>query len=134
MGKCFRSADVNQALLLPPSLHDWLPEKHLARFLVDVVDALDLGAIYESYEEKDGRGQAAYDPTMMVRVLLYGYCIGSYSSRKIEAKTYEDIGFRYLAATNIPTIARWRSFANGIWRRWRGCFAKPCNCVRKRDW
>src|SRR5271157_5338446 len=98
MGKCFRSADVNQALLLPPSLHDWLPEKHLARFLVDVVDALDLGAIYESYEEKDGRGQAAYDPTMMVRVLLYGYCIGSYSSRKIQAKTYEDIAFRYLAA------------------------------------
>src|SRR5271157_4065849 len=64
MGKCFRSADVNQALLLPPSLHDWLPEKHLARFLVDVVDALDLGAIYASYEEKDGRGQAAYEPTM----------------------------------------------------------------------
>src|SRR5271167_4461391 len=76
MGKCFRSADVNQALLLPPSLHDWLPEKHLARFLVDVVDALELGAIYDSYEEKDGRGQAAYDPTMMVRVLLYGYCTG----------------------------------------------------------
>src|SRR5664279_1176989 len=76
MGKCFRSADVNQALLLPPSLHDWLPEKHLARFLVEVVDALDLGAIYESYEEKDGRGQAAYEPRMMVRVLLYGYCVG----------------------------------------------------------
>ena len=76
MGKCFRSADMNQALLLPPSLHDWLPEKHLARFLVDVVDALDLGAIYASYEEKDGRGQAAYEPAMMVRVLLYGYCMG----------------------------------------------------------
>jgi hypothetical protein len=58
---------------------DWLPEKHLARFLVDVVDALDLGAIYDSYEEKDGRGQAGYDPAMMVRVLLYGYCTGSYS-------------------------------------------------------
>ena len=99
MGKSFRSADVNQALLLPPSLHDWLPEKHLARFLVDVVDALDLGAIYESYEEKDGRGQSAYDPTMMARVLLYGYCIGNYSSRKIQAKTYEDIAFRYL---NLP--------------------------------
>src|SRR5271157_3039200 len=111
MGKCFRSADVNQALLLPPSLHDWLPEKHLARFLVDVVDALDIGAIYESYEEKDGRGQAAYDPTMMMRVLLYGYCIGSYSSRKIEAKTYEDIAFRYLAADEHPdhsTLAEFR--------------------------
>jgi len=111
MGKCFRSSDVNQALLLPPSLHDWLPEKHLARFLVDVVDALDLGAIYESYEEKDGRGQAAYDPAMMVRVLLYGYCMGSYSSRKIQAKTYEDIGFRYLAADEHPdhsTMAEFR--------------------------
>jgi transposase len=111
MGKCFRSADVNQALLLPPSLHDWLPEKHLARFLVDVVDALDLGAIYDSYEEKDGRGQAAYDPAMMVRVLLYGYCTGSYSSRKIQAKTYEDIAFRYLAADEHPdhsTLAEFR--------------------------
>jgi transposase len=111
MGKCFRSADVNQALLLPPCLHDWLPEKHLARFVVDVVDALDLGAIYESYEEKDGRGQAAYDPTMMVRVLLYGYCIGCYSSRKIQAKTYEDIAFRYLAADEHPdhsTLAEFR--------------------------
>ena len=67
-----------------------------------------------SYEEKDGRGQAAYDPTMMVRVLLYGYCVGSYSSRKIQAKTYEHIAFRYLAATIIPTIALWQSFANGI--------------------
>src|ERR1017187_6403027 len=111
MGKCFRSADVNQALLLPPSLHDWLPEKHLARFLVDVVDALDLGAIYDSYEEKDGRGQAAYDPAMMVRVLLYGYCTGSYSSRQIEAETYEDLGVRYLAADEHPdhsTLAEFR--------------------------
>jgi transposase len=111
MGKCFRSADVNQALLLPPSLHDWLPEKHLARFLVDVVDALDLGAIYDSYEEKDGRGQAAYDPAMMVRVLLYGYCTGSYSSRKIQAKTYEDVAFRYLAVEEHPdhsTLAEFR--------------------------
>lgn len=111
MGKCFRSADVNQALLLPPSLHDWLPEKHLARFLVDVVDALDLGAIYDSYEEKDGRGQAAYDPAMMVRVLLYAYCTGSYSSRKIQAKTYEDVAFRYLAVEEHPdhsTLAEFR--------------------------
>src|SRR5271166_383290 len=111
MGKCFRSADVNQALLLPPSLHDWLPEKHLARLLAEVVDALELGATYESYEEKDGRGQAAFDPAMMVRVLLYGYCIGNYSSRKIQAKTYEDIAFRYLAADEHPdhsTLAEFR--------------------------
>jgi transposase len=111
MGKCFRTDDLDQTLLLPPSLHDWLPEKHLARFLVDVVDALDLGAIYASYEEKDGRGQAAYAPGMMVRVLLYGYCKGIYSSRKIEAETHEDVAFRYLAADEHPdhsTLAEFR--------------------------
>src|SRR5208337_4614070 len=102
MGKCFRSDELNQTLLLPPSLHDWLPEKHLARFLVDVVEALDLGAIQASYDEKDGRGQAAYAPAMMVRVLLYGYCTGTYSSRKIQAKTYDDVAFRYLAADEHP--------------------------------
>lgn len=111
MGKSFLSDHLEQSLLLPPSLHDWLPEKHLARFLVDVVNALDLGAIYASYEEKDGRGQSAYAPAMMVRVLLYGYCTGIYSWRKIQAKTYDDVGFRYLAADEHPdhsTVAEFR--------------------------
>ena len=111
MSKSFRSDDLNQALLLPPSLHDWLPEKHLARFLVDVVEMLDLSAIYASYEAKDGRGQAAYLPEMMVRLLLYGYCVGVYSSRKIELRTYEDVAFRFLSADEHPdhdTIANFR--------------------------
>jgi transposase len=111
MGKSFRSDDLNQALLLPPSLHDWLPEKHLARFLVDVVETLDLGAIYASYEAKDGRGQAAYAPEMMLRDLLYGYCVGVFSSRKIEARTHEDVAFRFLSADEHPdhdTIADFR--------------------------
>jgi len=111
MSKSFRSDDLNQALLLPPSLHDWLPEKHLARFLVDVVEILDLGTIYASYEAKDGRGQAAYLPEMMVRLLLYGYCVGVYSSRKIELRTYEDVAFRFLSADQHPdhdTIANFR--------------------------
>jgi transposase len=94
MGKSFLPDDVNQSLLFPPCLHDWLPERHLARFVVDVVDGLDLGAIYASYEEKDGRGGSAYAPAMMVRVLLYGYASGVYSWRKIEARTYEDVAFR----------------------------------------
>ena len=76
MGKSFLPDDVNQSLLFPPSLHDWLPEGHLARFLVDVVSALDLSAIYALYEAKDGRGMSAYAPAMMVRVLLYGYATG----------------------------------------------------------
>lgn len=111
MTKCFRPDNLKQDLLLPPSLQDWLPEKHLAHFLAEVVESLDLGAIYSSYEEKDGRGQAAYAPPLMVRLLLYGYCTGIYSSRKMERKTYEDVAFRYLAADEHPdhdTIAEFR--------------------------
>src|ERR1700690_953687 len=98
MGKSFRTDNLKQNLLLPPSLHDWLPEDHLAHFVAEVVDSLDLGEIFASYDEKDGRGQAAYHPAMMVRVMLYGYCLGVCSSRQIEKKTYEDVAFRYLAA------------------------------------
>ncbi len=111
MGKCFREDYIDQALLLPPSLHDWVPEGHLARFLADVVGQLDLSAMYASYEEKDGRGQAAYAPAMMLRLLLYGYCTGTSSSRQIEAKTYEDVAFRYLAGDEHPdhsTVSEFR--------------------------
>ena len=111
MGQSFFPDTVNQTLLFPPSLHDWLPEGHLARFLVDVVSVLDLDPIYASYGEKDGRGQSAYAPEMMVRLLLYGYAIGVYSSRKIETRTYEDVAFRYLAGDQHPdhaTLAEFR--------------------------
>ena len=111
MGKRFRNCDLNQRLLLPPSLEDWLPEGHLARFVAEVVETLDLSAIYARYEERDGRGLAAYDPRMMVRVLIYGYSRGVTSSRRIERATYEDVAFRYLAADQHPdhdTIATFR--------------------------
>ena len=111
MSKSFRADDLNQSLLFPPSLHDWLPENHLARFLADVVNALDLEAIYASYGEKDGRGMSAYAPAMMVRVLLYGYATGVYSSRKLQAKTYDDVAFRFLSADEHPdhsTLAEFR--------------------------
>jgi len=111
MGKSFRSDDLNQSLLLPPSLHDWLPENHLARFLVDVVETLDLSAIHASYDAGDGRGQSAYAPAMMLRLLLYGYATGICSSRKIQAKTFEDVGFRFLSADEHPdhsTLAEFR--------------------------
>ena len=110
MGKRFRTDDLDQLLLLPPSLHDWLPEGHLARFIVDLMPVVDLGTIYESYE-CDGRGLAAYPPTMMVRLLLYGYCVGVVSSRKVEKATYENVAFRYLSADTHPdhdTIAAFR--------------------------
>ena len=111
MGQNFIPDTVNQTLLFPPSLHDWLPEGHLARFLLDVVSALDLSAVYKSYQDKDGRGQAAYAPEMMVRLLLYGYARGVYSSRKIQTRTFEDVAFRYLSGDQHPdhaTIAEFR--------------------------
>jgi transposase len=111
MGQNFFPDTVNQTLMFPPSLHDWLPETHLARFLVDVVSALDLDTIYASYREKDGRGQAAYAPEMMVRLLLYGYATGVYSSRKIQTRTFEDVAFRFLSGDQHPdhtTIAEFR--------------------------
>ena len=111
MSKQFRNCDLNQAFLLPPSLQDWLPEGHLARFVAEIVETLDLSAIYGEYEKRDGRGQAAYDPRMMVRLLIYGYCRGVASSRRIERATYEDVAFRYLAADEHPdhdTVADFR--------------------------
>ena len=70
MSKQFRSCNLNQAYLLPPALDDWLPEGHWARFVAEVVETLDLSEIYATYEEGDGRGRAAYDPRMMVRLLI----------------------------------------------------------------
>src|SRR5438132_668477 len=102
MTKCFLEDDIDQNLLMPPSLHDWLPENHLARFIAELVKSLDLSAFYRSYEEKDGRGHAGYHPALMVRLLLYGYCIGVMSSRQIRKRSYEDVAFRYLSADEHP--------------------------------
>ncbi len=111
ISKQFRTCSLNQPFLLAPSLHDWLPEHHLARFVAEVVQHLDLSEIYECYERKDGRGLAAYHPEMLTRLLLYGYAIGESSSRRIEQATYDNVAFRYLAADQHPdhdTIASFR--------------------------
>lgn len=111
MSKRFRSCSLDQPFLLPPSFQDWLPEAHLARFIGDLTNELDLSAIYAEYERKDGRGLAAYHPLLMVRLLLYGYCVGVFSSRRIEQATHDQIAFRYLAADQHPdhdTIANFR--------------------------
>ena len=111
MNKRFRVCSHDQPLLLPPSLQDWLPENHLARFIADVMNELDLSSIYASHERSDGRGLAAYHPVLMARLLLYGYCIGITSSRKIEQATYDNVAFRYLSADQHPdhdTLAAFR--------------------------
>jgi len=101
MAKTYRTYLPEQDLLLPPSLCDWLPEGHLAYFVSDVVEQLDLSAIESVYEAED-RGQPPYHPRMMTKILIYGYCVGVFSSRRIEKKLSEDVGFRVLAAGNEP--------------------------------
>ena len=91
----------DQAFLLPPSLRDWLPEGHLAYFVSEVVETMDLSEILAHYE-KEERGQPPYHPRMMVKVLLYGYCRGVRSSRKIAQRLEEDVAFKVLAANNCP--------------------------------
>jgi len=109
MSKKYRPWNVQQDFLLPPSLLDWLPEHHLARFVLEVVEELDLGPLYESYE-KQLRGYPPYEPKMMVALLLYAYCTGVTSSRKIERKTQEDVAFRVLAANQSPDHSRISEF------------------------
>jgi transposase len=109
MAKTFRPFDRDQMLLMPPSLHDWVSEDHLARFVADVVETLDLSAIEDTYTEE--RGYPPYHPRMMVGVLLYAYCTGTYSSRKIATKLADSVAFRFLAAGNQPdfrTISEFR--------------------------
>ena len=101
MGKTFRPYELNQRLLLPPDMREWLPEGHLALFVSDVVDALDLSAIFAAYEGEE-RGQPPYHPTLMGKLLVYAYCTGKPSSRKIERATYEDVAYRVLAADQHP--------------------------------
>ena len=104
----FLPVERDQLYLMPPSLKDWLPDDHLALFMIDVVDELDLSGLYEHYRF-DGLGRAAYEPSVMVAVLLYAYCIGERSSRRIERRCTEDIAFRVLSANQVPdhaTIAR----------------------------
>jgi transposase len=103
MGKGYRSYEPDQDYLLPPSLRDWLPENHLAYFVSDVIDNVDLSAMDEVYGD-ERRGQPPYDPRMMTKLLVYGYCVGVFSSRRIERRLVEDIAFRVLAAGNAPNF------------------------------
>jgi transposase len=110
MPQNFLSCEREQVLLMPPSLRDWLPEDHLAWFVLASVEQLDLGAFYTSYRA-DGHGRAAHDPAMMVALLVYAYARGQRSSRGIERACVEDIAFRVIAANQVPdhaTIARFR--------------------------
>jgi transposase len=111
VGYNFAAVDRDQLMLMPPSVADWLPDDHLAWFVLDVVAELDLSAFLAAYRA-DGRGGAAYDPQMMLGLLVYAYCVGERSSRRIERRLIEDVAFRVVAANQCPdhaTIARFRA-------------------------
>ncbi len=101
MPTTYRPYAPEQDLLLQPSLREWLADGHLSYFISDVIEELDLGAFYECYEG-DGRRKAPFEPRMMLKVLIYGYATGVFSSRKIAKKLEEDVAFRLLAADNFP--------------------------------
>src|SRR5580700_3008441 len=104
----FRQFDRATGFLLPPSLDEWLPERHLARFVVEVIDGLDLSSMVKSYR---GGGSAGYHPVLLLGLLVYGYATGVFSSRKLERATYDSVAFRFIAANDHPdhdTIATFR--------------------------
>ena len=101
MSKTYLPYEPDQQLLLPAALQEWLPDDHLAYFISDVVDQLDMSEV-TARSERERRGGPPYHPRMMVKVLLYGYCVGVASSRRIAQRLHEDIAFRVLAANNTP--------------------------------
>ncbi len=108
MSSQFRTINRDTAYLLPPAIQDWLPDDHLARFIVEIVDQLDLGKLEQCY---GGGGKAAYHPAILVGLLFYGYATGVFSSRKLEQATYDSVAFRFITADTHPdhdTIAHFR--------------------------
>ena len=121
MAKGYRPYLPEQELLLPPSLRDWLPENHLVYFVSDVVDQLDLSKIHAAYGE-ERRGQPPYDPCLMTKLLVYGYCIGVFSSRRIQKRLREDIPFKVLAAGNEPDFRTISDFRKNHLEALQGLF------------
>ena len=129
MSKTYRPYDPEQQLLLPAALQEWLPPEHLAYFVSDVVDQLDLSAITARYAES--RGGPPYHPRMLVKVLLYGYCTGVASSRRIARRLHEDIAFRVLAANNTPDFRTVSDFRKDHLAALGGLFLQVLELCRK---
>src|ERR1700751_4381303 len=104
MAQSFLSCDREQVMLLPPDLADWLPVDHLARFVIETVEQLDLEGVY-AYYRQGGRGRPAHDPAMMVALFLYAYAVGVTSSREIERRCVVDVAFRVIAVNRRPDHA-----------------------------
>jgi len=122
MGKTFRKYDMNQQLLLPADVREWLRPDHLALYISDLVDALDLSEIMRAYDEGEQRGRPPYHPAMMLKLLIYGYCTGRMSSRKIEEATYDDVAFRVLSCDQQPDHDSIANFRKRHLREFGGLF------------
>ena len=130
MAKTYRPYVPEQDLLLPPSLRDWLPEDHLAYFVSDLIDQLDLSAITSVYEDEE-RGYPPYHPVMLTKVLVYAYCVGVFSSRRIQRRLLEDIPFRVLAVGNEPDFRTIADFRKMHLAALRGFFEQVLRLARE---
>ena len=130
MAKTYRSYLPDQDFLLPPSPRDWLPEDHLVYFVSDLIDQLDLSAITTVYEDEE-RGYPPYHPVMLTKVLVYAYCVGVFSSRRIQRRLVEDVGFRVLAASNQPDFRTIADFRKRHLAALRGFFEQVLRLARE---
>lgn len=127
----FREYERRQGLLLPPSLEEWLPAKHLARFIGDTIDALDLGDWERAYATETGSGAPPFHPVMMLKVLVYGYATGTFSSRQLAANCVDDVAFRYLAAQGRPDFRSLLKFRKRHLRRFARLFVQVVQLARE---
>ena len=133
MAKTFREWNLQQNLLFPPSVLDLVPVGHLAHFVRDtVVEDLDLSEILETYTEE--RGYPPYHPTMMTALLLYAYCQGIYSSRRMDKACQERVDFMALTGMQRPDFRTISDFRKRHLRRWADCLLRSCSCVSERVW
>ncbi|MBI5200629.1 MAG: IS1182 family transposase [Elusimicrobia bacterium] len=130
MSKTYRPYEPDQILLLPPSVKDWLPAGHLAHFVADIAEKLNLRAITGVYEREE-RGHPPYHPVMMVKVLIYAYCVGLASSRRIERGLVEDVALRYLAANNTPDFRTISDFRMRHLEALQGLFVQVLRLCQK---
>src|SRR3990170_8403514 len=124
----FVNADRRTTYLLPPSVEEWLPEGHLARFIAEVVDGLDLSRIVAAY---GGRGSEAHHPSVLLALLVYGYATGTFSSRKIERATYDSVAFRYIAANTHPDHDTLATFRRRFIKEIEGLFVQVLALARE---
>jgi transposase len=124
----FRPIDRDTDYLLPPSIQDWVPESHLARYIVDVVEGLDLSELEHAYA---GRGSAAYHPALLLSLLIYGYATGTFSSRKIERATYDSLAFRFIACDQHPDHDTLASFRRRFGAQFAAIFVQVLDVARE---